>query len=85
MKGIGEYLKKFADFAPPARAAQRAVARAVGERFAASVSEGDVSLRDGGAYIRASGALKSEIAINKEALLSRVRELLGAPVVRDLR
>lgn len=85
MKGIAEYLKKFADFAPPERAAQRAVVRAIGERFTVAVSEKEITMRDGGAYVRGSGALKSEIAIHKEALLSRVRELLGSSTVRDLR
>ncbi len=85
MLGIAEYLKKFANFTTPAQSAKRAVAKAVNEKFLTSLSEEDVTMRDGGAFVKASGVLKSEIALNKENLLSEVKKFLGTDAVRDLR
>jgi hypothetical protein len=86
MKGISDFLKRFADFAPPERSLRRAVAQAIRERFSIAMTEEDVSIGSGGAQVGASGALKSEIALNKKALLARVGELTGnASPLRDIR
>jgi hypothetical protein len=84
MNGIGDFLKKYLDFTPPPRAAARAVALAVGERFGITLAEEMVAVRGGRAYIDVPGALKSEIALNKGALLARVRELGGGKGISDL-
>lgn len=85
MKGIGEFLKRFADFTPPVKSIQRAVAAAIRETFKVEVSENDVSVRDNVAFIAASGALKSEIVLRREELLKRLEETHGKPLVRDIR
>lgn len=86
MKGISDFLKRFADFAPPERSLRRAVAQAIREHFSITMTEEEVSIMGGGAYVGANGALKSEIALNKKALLARVGELTGgAQHLSDIR
>lgn len=85
MKGIGDFLKRFANFTTPTLLTKRAVAQVVGELFSTSFSEEDVSIRDGVALIRASGALKSEILLQRDVVLSRVQKTLGGASVRDIR
>lgn len=77
MKGISDFLKRFADFAPPERSLRRAVAQAIRERFSVPLSEEEVKVAGSGAYVGVSGTLKSEIVLNKKALLARVKELTG--------
>lgn len=86
MQGIASFLKRFADFAPPERSLRRAVAQAVRERFEVPMTEEEVFIMGAGAFVGASGSLKSEIALNKKVLLARVGELTGgAQTLQDIR
>ena len=81
MVGLQDFLKKYLNFTPPALARSRAVSKAVQELFNIECAEGLVSVRGDTAFIRADGALKSEIALHKQALLSRINELGGGKLL----
>jgi len=77
MQGIGNFLKRYLDFTSPTLVRTRAVSKAVGEKFNIECDERLVSVRGDIAFIQMSGALKSEIALHKKALLTRINELGG--------
>ena len=83
MQGIGDFLKKYLNFTPPARVKSQAVLKAITERFGVTLDEGAIEIRGNRIFVRANAALKSEISLNKKQILLRANEL-GAKGIEEL-
>lgn len=84
MDGIHTFLKKYLDFTPPEKAVARAVAKALKETLDIEISENDISVRAGIAYVPLSGAYKSELIFKKKEVLGIVNKQFAAALT-DIR
>ena len=77
MNSIQSFLEKYLHFTPPSLVRARAVSRAISERFSVACAEDSVDVRGDIAFVRVDPMLKSEIALHKKELLSKIKELGG--------
>jgi len=84
MQTIGTFLNRYLNFTPPPIAAARAVCAAIQEKVGITLGETQVRVQHGVAYITAPGIIKSEIMLNKKAILESAQSPLG-PIIRDIR
>jgi hypothetical protein len=84
MNSIQGLLERYKNFVPPARAASRAVASAVKEIVCIDVAEEHIAVRGGRADISISAIEKTEILLNKEAILANAQKRIGG-AVREIR
>lgn len=84
MNRIGSWLEKYKNFIPPRRAIVRAVCAAVETTLHVQIPEESVSVRNRVAFVQAAGAVKSEILIQKAAILSEAVRSSGI-AISDIR
>jgi len=84
MQTIGSFLGRYEHFVPPPIAAARAVCGAIQQVIGARIHETQVRVQNGNAYITAHGIIKSEIILNKKAILEAAQSAIGG-TIRDIR
>ncbi len=84
MQTIGALLNRYENFVPPAIAAARAVCTAIKQTIDIELRETQVRIMHGNAYVTAHGIIKSEIILNKKAIIQATQLLIGESV-RDIR
>ena len=84
MQTIGSFLDRYKNFLPPPIAAARAVCGAIQQTIGVRLQEAQVRVQNGNAYLTAPGIIKSEIILNKKAILEAAQSAIGG-TIRDIR
>ena len=84
MQTIGSFLDRYKNFIPPPIAAARAVCGAIEQVIGARIHETQVRIQNGNAYLTAHGIIKSEIILNKKAILAAAQSAVGG-TIQDIR
>ena len=77
IRGIGDFLARFKNFTPPTRAVARAVSSAIKSVLDVDIFEKEIRVAHGIAHISRCGVVKSEILLNKDAILTAARVDVG--------
>ena len=84
MEGITRLLERYKNFITPPAAAARAVRTAIAATLHIELPEGAIKVRSGIASVQADALYKTEILLNKDAIIAHTRTLVG-DAVRDIR
>ena len=84
MQTIGSFLDRYKNFVTPPVAAARAVCGAIQQATGVRLQESQVRVQNGNAYLTAPGIIKSEIILNKKAILEASQSAIGG-TIRDIR
>lgn len=87
MKLASSFFSKFLNLTPPNDALRRAVASATSAVLGTQIEKGQVTVKDGVAFINVSSVAKNKIRIERRAILDLVYERMpqAEGLLRDLR
>lgn len=71
------FLDKYQNITPPDETVRQTVVKVINERLGTHLDKSVVQIQNGIARLRVSSAVRSTIFINKESLLSTLKERLG--------
>lgn len=83
---ISDYLQKFENITPPEKMVKQAVVTCLYSKLNVEVNPENISYKQGIVYIKTHPAVKSEIKMDKEIILKRIREDVGGKErIKDIR
>ncbi len=85
MFNISNYLEKFKKIEPEGELVKHATEKAIFETLGVRVDKKDMSVHNNTLHISAPAALKSEIFMNKGAILQKSRDVAKTRTARDIR
>jgi hypothetical protein len=85
MKALSQFFERYTRMAPPDMIIRDSVVNLFREQFSYSISKDQVKVRSQIVYVDCPSLIKSEIALNKKELLSKLSFLVSPHQIRDIR
>ncbi len=84
-ENIGTFLSKFKNLSAPDGILKEAVISCIQKELSYTLTKKDIDIQRDVVYIRVSGALKNEIHLRKNKILSEIKKVPGDRTINDIR